>query len=947
MKRNLHYTTKICLGISLIILFFFNIATVYGQAEIEVLGNIQEITDGDLTPSLLDRTDFEFAIIGGGAKVHTFIVKNTGTADLLINSITGTGDFTTIGALTPSSPISAGDSATFTVTFLPIAAGLSTGSITIDNSDADEAIYDFAVQGVGASSAMGTWDPLLYPPTSCSWTSQDNNATNSPYASWNLAVQDAEAAGTDKVISLQPDAYIGSFDYDNNNGNESCLGHQVATTLDVGAGQNGLQILGSTGGCLTFIDLNSGSGVTHWANFSNMDGLTIKNIYLRDWGKAMNLNNCTNVLIEDCVIESCDGSAINAVQLTGCSNVTFRRCKFLANERSASRAVRVDGSGTAGSRILFEDCDFGCNSTDSEGGALFVGGGSFVQVTRCVFSGNNATASGKGGAINVAIGGDLIVSDADFIDNSVSSSTAVDGGGAIYVDGNSTSIQTTVLIDGCHFYENIANGSVYGGAIGTIGRSGGSNYLFCDVTVQNCIFERNGGARGGAIWSTYTKGTYHNNIFDANQNSSLSGNNSRGGGFYFRSGGGSYVITNNTFLNNLSSSGQIGNNGTGCGTCFPTITGNNYNGQTHSGLANSGGTAGSSLTPASLATAAANYDCSTGSYCAFTLSGSCLSNNQSDYICSPSVANSGSIAGQVWNDMDGNGIQEGADVGITNAYVLLYDESGFLVGRMLTDASGNYSFTGLTAGNYRVVFVNPDISRYPFMSPANAVGSSEPTDSDQASETNINGELRGATSSNVTIVGGSNITDVDAGFTAVDLPVEMVYFKGQKDQNKAVLKWLTETEINNEYFSIQRSTDGISWEEIGRIDGAGTTTVAQHYEWQDDFPNSGINYYRLIQHDFDGRKSASNIVALEFLQNRSVQVYPNPAKDYVLVKADLMLSKIEDIWMTNATGQRISLPYRRINTNLIKVDLSNLEAGVYYLFYSASDNIQYQKFIKQ
>jgi len=122
--------------------------------EINVQGNTNTINDGDNTPSLTDHTDFGNADISGGMVVRTFAVQNTGNSPLAVTSIIisgiNAGDFTP-GTLTPASPIPAGMSATFTVTFDPSALGVSTATITVNNNDCDEAVYDFAIQGNGTT----------------------------------------------------------------------------------------------------------------------------------------------------------------------------------------------------------------------------------------------------------------------------------------------------------------------------------------------------------------------------------------------------------------------------------------------------------------------------------------------------------------------------------------------------------------------------------------------------------------------------------------------------------------------------------------------------------------------------------------------------------------------------------------------------------------------------
>ncbi|MDY6837397.1 MAG: choice-of-anchor D domain-containing protein [Thermodesulfobacteriota bacterium] len=126
--------------------------------EIAVEGNGSTIADGDNTPSTGDHTDFGSADVGGGQVVRTFTIKNLGTSAL---NLTGspmvavggshTSDFTVTAF--PSTPVPAGGSRTFQVTFDPSAAGLRSATLSIANNDADEDPYDFAIQGTGTAEA--------------------------------------------------------------------------------------------------------------------------------------------------------------------------------------------------------------------------------------------------------------------------------------------------------------------------------------------------------------------------------------------------------------------------------------------------------------------------------------------------------------------------------------------------------------------------------------------------------------------------------------------------------------------------------------------------------------------------------------------------------------------------------------------------------------------------
>lgn len=109
------------------------------------------------------------------------------------------------------------------------------------------------------------------------------------------------------------------------------------------------------------------------------------------------------------------------------------------------------------------------------------------------------------------------------------------------------------------------------------------------------------------------------------------------------------------------------------------------------------------------------------------------------------------------------------------------------------------------------------------------------------------------------------------------LPIELLYFNAKANNNVVEVTWVTATEINNDYFTIERSVDGFNFEEIGYVQGAGNSSLALNYSFFDRNPLAGISYYRLKQTDYDGQYERFNIVAVNFFSNTlSWALYPNP-----------------------------------------------------------------------
>lgn len=117
------------------------------------------------------------------------------------------------------------------------------------------------------------------------------------------------------------------------------------------------------------------------------------------------------------------------------------------------------------------------------------------------------------------------------------------------------------------------------------------------------------------------------------------------------------------------------------------------------------------------------------------------------------------------------------------------------------------------------------------------------------------------------------------GQTEDALPVELLDFSARLAESSIDIEWSTASEINNDYFVIQRSADGQNFEDIGEITGFGTTNEKQNYKFIDDRPYFGVSYYRLLQYDFDGSETIYGPISVnndQFKKGIDVVVYPNP-----------------------------------------------------------------------
>lgn len=150
---------------------------------------------------------------------------------------------------------------------------------------------------------------------------------------------------------------------------------------------------------------------------------------------------------------------------------------------------------------------------------------------------------------------------------------------------------------------------------------------------------------------------------------------------------------------------------------------------------------------------------------------------------------------------------------------------------------------------------------------------------------------------------------VQVDFLVIALPIELTYFSALLNSERTVdLNWETATEINNDYFILERSTNLFDWEEIAEIEGAGTSNEPIEYYHEDTDPYIGNNYYRIKQVDFNGDFNISHVVLVNLNDNNSdpmLLVYPNPATDLLNIQLSDYEQGEYSIEIYNNLGQLI------------------------------------------
>ncbi|MFN4084110.1 MAG: T9SS type A sorting domain-containing protein [Bacteroidia bacterium] len=170
-----------------------------------------------------------------------------------------------------------------------------------------------------------------------------------------------------------------------------------------------------------------------------------------------------------------------------------------------------------------------------------------------------------------------------------------------------------------------------------------------------------------------------------------------------------------------------------------------------------------------------------------------------------------------------------------------------------------------------------------------------------------------------------------------NVPVKLTRFSASKSKNDVVLNWQTASEINNDFFAIERSTNGNDFETIGYVKGSGNSASISNYRYTDidaalNFAAYNGLFYRLNQFDFDGTNELSNIVFVDLGNNNDEKatVIPNPNNGNfdVLVSSNNQTSAILDI--VDMVGNKVVSRNIELSNGLNTIYIDEiLTSGVY------------------
>jgi len=168
------------------------------------------------------------------------------------------------------------------------------------------------------------------------------------------------------------------------------------------------------------------------------------------------------------------------------------------------------------------------------------------------------------------------------------------------------------------------------------------------------------------------------------------------------------------------------------------------------------------------------------------------------------------------------------------------------------------------------------------------------------------------------------------GSSTTPLPVVLTNLNTKCNDNGAEIEWTTKSEINNDYFTIEKSIDGYSFKNIGEVDGAGNSNEINNYNYYDSY-NYGQTYYKISQTDFDGTTKAFKIVSANCINSNNADniiLYPNPAINNTTIKIDGE-NNFTSVIITDILGKQIKELSVLGNENIININTINLSEGVY------------------
>ncbi|HBX51916.1 MAG: hypothetical protein A2275_12200 [Bacteroidetes bacterium RIFOXYA12_FULL_35_11] len=179
------------------------------------------------------------------------------------------------------------------------------------------------------------------------------------------------------------------------------------------------------------------------------------------------------------------------------------------------------------------------------------------------------------------------------------------------------------------------------------------------------------------------------------------------------------------------------------------------------------------------------------------------------------------------------------------------------------------------------------------------------------------------------------------------LPINLVSFTTVCDKNKVLLQWTTSSEINNDYFTLEKSPDLYFWQVIATISGAGNSSSQNNYIWTDEEPYNGIAYYRLKQTDYNGDFTYSAVVSTDCETKvtgadfYNLIIFNNPYEDDIVITFQGEEGLPYSIFLIDQLGRKLynKISYVSDVYERISISKNSLSTGIYNIVLLNETNI--------
>ena len=161
-----------------------------------------------------------------------------------------------------------------------------------------------------------------------------------------------------------------------------------------------------------------------------------------------------------------------------------------------------------------------------------------------------------------------------------------------------------------------------------------------------------------------------------------------------------------------------------------------------------------------------------------------------------------------------------------------------------------------------------------------------------------------------------------------------------------VLEWNTLSELNTDYFRIEKSTNGVDYSFFTKVNAAGNSSTELNYSVKDDQLTELVNYYKLFQTDLDGIEK--HLGTIQVTSEVEVSVFPNPVVDFVDINLNTVYKDLV-VEVINIEGKTVLIDYIENDKYLVKSDLSTLNPGFYFIKISNNNGLVLlnEKIVKQ